>query len=52
MIQINFKIVRNGFNICNVTYGDYNFFKDAKKRPGISEEAVAPFVGGAAASPV
>ena len=29
MIQINFKIVRNGFNVCNVTYGDYNSFEDA-----------------------
>ena len=29
MIQINFKIVRNGFNVCDVTYGDYNSFEDA-----------------------
>ena len=30
----------------------YKIRKVLKKRPGISEEAVAPFVGGAAASPV
>ena len=37
MIQINFKIVRNGFNVCNVTYGNYNSFEDAAKQ--ISKEA-------------
>jgi regulator of replication initiation timing len=37
MIQINFKIVRNGFNVCNVTYGNYNSFEDAAEQ--ISKEA-------------
>lgn len=32
MIQINFKIVRNGFTMCNVTYGNYNSFEDAAKQ--------------------
>lgn len=36
MIQINFKIVRNGFDMCNVTYGDYNSFEDAAEQ--ISKE--------------
>lgn len=29
MIQVNFKIVRNGFTIVDVTYGNYNTFIDA-----------------------
>ena len=37
MIQIKFKIVRNGFNVCNVTYGDYNSFENAAAQ--ISKEA-------------
>ena len=37
MIQINFKIVRNGFNVCDVTYGNYNSFEDVAKQ--ISKEA-------------
>ena len=37
MIQINFKIVRNGLNVCNVTYGNYDSFKDAAEQ--ISKEA-------------
>lgn len=36
MIQISFKIVRNGFNVCNVTYGDYDSFEDAARQ--ISKE--------------
>lgn len=36
MIQINFKIVRNGFNMCDVTYGDYNSFEEAAEQ--ISKE--------------
>lgn len=36
MIQINFKIVRNGFNVCDVTYGDYKSFEDAAEQ--ISKE--------------
>ena len=31
MIQINLKIVRNGFNMCDVTYGDFDSFEDAAK---------------------
>jgi len=37
MIQINLKIVRNGFNMCDVTYGSYESFEDAAKQ--ISKEA-------------
>ena len=37
MIQINFKIVRNGFNVCDVTYGDYKSFEDAAEQ--ISKKA-------------
>ncbi len=37
MIQINFKIVRNGFTMCDVTYGNYKSFEDAAKQ--ISKEA-------------
>ena len=36
MIQINIKIVRNGFNMCDVTYGNYKSFEDAAKQ--ISKE--------------
>ena len=36
MIQINFKIIRNGFNMCDVTYGDFDSFEDAAKQ--ISKE--------------
>jgi hypothetical protein len=36
MIQINIKIVRNGFNLCDVTYGNYYSFEDAAKQ--ISKE--------------
>ena len=36
MIQINIKIVRNGFNVCDVTYGNYDSFEDAAKQ--ISKE--------------
>ena len=38
MIQINFKIVRNGFNVCDVTYGDYKSFEDAAEQ--ISKEVM------------
>ena len=36
MIQINFNIVRNGFEVCDVTYGDYDSFEDAAEQ--ISKE--------------
>ena len=36
MIQVNFQIVRNGFTMCDVTYGDYDSFEDAAKQ--ISKE--------------
>lgn len=36
MILIHFKIVRNGFNMCDVTYGNYKSFEDAAEQ--ISKE--------------
>ena len=32
MISINFKVVRNGFTMCDVTYGNYKSFEDASAR--------------------
>ena len=31
MIQVNFKMVRNGFKLVDVTYGNYETFVDAAK---------------------
>lgn len=37
MIQINFSMIRNGFKVSNVTYGNYNTLEEAAEQ--ISKEA-------------